>query len=55
MIPAEGVARATPELDRLIEDRVGRRVLPNPVPRDPSLQRAVDVLTALNQVRAPKR
>lgn len=55
VIPEEGVARATPELDRLIEDRVGRRVLPNPVPRDPSLQRAVDVLTALNQVRAPKR
>ena len=55
VVPAEGVARSTPELDRLIEDRVGRRVLPNPVPRDPSLQRAVDVLTALDQVRAPKR
>ena len=55
VVPGEGVARSTPELDRLIEDRVGRRVLPNPVPRDPSLQRAVDVLTALDQVRAPKR
>lgn len=53
--PSDGATRSTPELDRLIEDRVGRRVLPNPVPRDPSLQRAVDVLTALDQVRAPKR
>ncbi len=55
VIPSDGAMRSTPELDRLIEDRVGRRVLPNPVPRDPSLQRAVDVLTALDQVRAPKR